>query len=171
MKALFALLTLCAGFSLAACASATRQNTDNRPARLQLVVTIPPSMSIIREEEISEAFAYRVISSLHEQGLRGHIRYVDDTFEQPAPETPTLLLNLMEWRVNHAGFVDCTFTAALEAGGARRELGAFSGTSLMTWSRRDWFARADGFEDAARDAVTNLAARLQQTGLLDRRPQ
>ena len=39
----------------------------------------------------------------------------------------------------------------------------------MTRSRRDWFARTEGFEDAARDAVTNLAARLQQTGLLDRR--
>jgi hypothetical protein len=171
MKALFALLALVAGCALAACASTTRQNTAGRPARLQLVVSIPPSMSFLHEEEISEAFGYRVISALHEQGLRGHIRYVDDSFAAPSPETPTLLLNLLEWRVNRSGFVDCAFTAALEAGGARRELGAFSGTSLMTWSRRDWFARAEGFEDAARDAVTNLAARLQQTGLLDRRPQ
>jgi len=145
----------------------TRQATvDSRPPRLQLTVGVPPSMSILRDEEISEAFAYRVSSILKEQGLRGRIRYVDD-WEKPVPDIPVLAIELREWRVDRSGFVDCTFTASINTPAGSRRLGVFTGTSIMTWARRDWFARMDGFEDAARDAISTLAARLEQSGALN----
>src|SRR3954469_7809627 len=118
---------------LASCAStASRQNTaDLRPPRLQLTVGIPGSMSRLRDEEVTEAFAYRVSSILHEQGFRGRIHYVADG-EPLLPDVPVLALQLMEWRVDHIGNVDCTFTAAIGQGqGPGQRLGVFSGTSMM----------------------------------------
>jgi hypothetical protein len=160
------LVVLMANF--AGCATTGRNTAaDDRPARLQVTVGVPPTMSMLYREEIAEAFGYRVSAYLHEQGFRGRIRYIDE-WETPNPERPVLAVELQEWRVDRAGFVDCTFTASLATMGARQNLGVFHGTSFMTWPRRDWYARAEGFEEAARDAVTNLAARLEQTGMLDR---
>jgi hypothetical protein len=163
-----ATIALLAVFLCGGCAT-TRRNTaeDQRPARLQITVGVPPSMSVLRSEEIAEAFGYRVAAYLHEQGFRGRIRYVDP-WETPNAERPVLAVELREWRVDRSGFVDCTFTAELASAGSRRNLGVFHGTSIMTWPRRDWYARAEGFEEAARDAITNLATRLEQTGMLDR---
>ena len=153
---------------LGGCATTGRNTAvDERPARLQVTVGVPPSMSVLRNEEIAEAFGYRVAAFLHEQGFHGRIRYIDP-WESPNPERPVLAVELQEWRVDHSGFVDCSFTAELVTAGSKQNLGMFHGTSIMTWPRRDWYARAEGFEEAARDAVTNLAARLEQTGMLDR---
>lgn len=166
------LLWLLAALGLIAGCAATRQNVseNGRPVRLQLTVGVPPSMSILYEEEVADAFAYRVSSILHEQGFRGRIHYVD-RWSKPDAAIPVLAVELREWRVDRAGFVDCTFTANLQSPDGQKSLGLFTGTSLMTWRRRDWFSRAEGFDDAARDAITNLAARLEETGYLDRPPR
>jgi hypothetical protein len=165
---------LVAALVFAGCAATpTRQSTlstmesSRPPPRLQLTLSLPPTMSIIREEEISDAFAYRVSSSLHENGFRGRIRYVEfgDT---PRPDVPVLAIHLYEWRVDRMGSVDCTFAATLQTQNGNRNLGIFHGTSFMMWPRHDWFARAQGFEEAAQDAVSALASRLEETGMLDR---
>lgn len=122
-------------------------------------------MNLLRDDYVAEAFAYRVSSALHEQGLRGRIRYVDFP-DDVKPEVPTLEIMLQEWRVDRIGNVDCTFSAQLKTPSGTRNLGFFSGTSMMLWSRRDWFARRDGFEEAARDALGNLGAKMLNTGLL-----
>jgi hypothetical protein len=169
MKRIKALTVLVASTLLyTGCANTGRNSAvDDRPARLQVAVNVPPTMSILYNEEVAEAFGYRVASFLHEQGFRGRIRYLDP-WDSPAAEAPVLNVSLQEWRVDRAGFVDCTFTAVLESGGARQNLGIFTGTSIMMWPRRDWYARAESFEDAARDAMSNLGARIEQTGMLDR---
>jgi hypothetical protein len=168
MKTLVAFTAfLIAGFALGGCAS-TRQNTaEIRPVRLQLAVDVPPNMSILYDEEIAEAFGYRVSAVLHEEGMRGRIRYLD-RWETPQPDVPLLTAQLREWRVDRTGTVDCTFTASIQLGGETKALGLFTGTSFMTWPRHDWYARAEGFEDAARDAVGTLATRLEQSGFLNR---
>jgi hypothetical protein len=138
---------------------------NDRPAKLQLTVTVPPSMNLLLQEDVAEAFAYRVSAALHEQGLRGRIRYVDRG-DALAPEVPELAVMLREWRVDRLGSVNCIFTADLKTRAGERRLGIFSGTSMMTWSRRDWFERQQGFEDAAQDALDNLGRKLKETGLL-----
>jgi hypothetical protein len=168
MKALFVTCLASLAALAAGCSTTTRQNTANnqRPIRLQLAVDVPPSMSIIHEDEVAEAFAYRVITSLHENGLRGRVHYLDG--DDPNPDVPLLRLNLQEWRVNRVGMVDCAFIASLTNGGQTRDLGAFTGTSLMTWWRHDWWSRAEGYDESAHQAITDLARKLAEFGVLDR---
>lgn len=163
------LASILLGALFAGCATQTQQNAaaNGRPPRLQVAVHVPASMSVLRDDDISEAFAYRVASYLHEQGFRGRIHTVYPG-EEPLPGVPTLDVQLMEWRVDRSGFVDCTFTAELVNDTQRRRLGIFHGTSIMTWPRRDWYMRAEGFEEAARDAITSLASKLEESGLIDR---
>ena len=161
---LFGALVL-AGCTSAPIAARTSIATPARPVRLQMTVAVPASMNILRQEDVSEAFAYRVSAALHEQGLRGRNQYVEQG-DRSAPDVPMLNVMLHEWRVDELGNVDCTFTARLETPSGARDLGIFSGTSMMTWSRRNWMDRQRDFEDAAHDALTNLAQRISQTGLL-----
>jgi hypothetical protein len=148
--------------------SATEKSADRtpRPVRLQVQVGLPFSMNVLRNDDIAEAFAHRVVTALHEQGFRGRIKYVENG-DPLDPALPLLDINIFEWRVNRLGHTDCTFSALLKSPRGEKNLGMFSGTSMMTWLRRDWFARADSFEDAAADALTNLKARLDATGLLE----
>ncbi len=137
-----------------------------RPVRLQLRVDLPFSMNPIRDDDIAEAFAHRVVTALHEQGFRGRIKYVEngDTLNETVP---VLDIRIYEWRVNRIGHTDCVFSAAVHGPRGEKNLGMFSGTSIMTWLRRDWFARADSFDDAARDALGNLKTRIDATGLVE----
>lgn len=122
-------------------------------------------MNLLRQEDVSDAFAYRVAAALREQGLRGPIRYVDRG-DPVDPQVPTLAIMLREWRVDRLGNVDCVFTANLETPGGARNLGAFNGTAMMRWSRPSWYDRQQDFEDAAQDALSNLGRRIMDTGLL-----
>jgi hypothetical protein len=170
---LYLVLGLLGACVLTSCAStdaARDPRGSGRPVRLQLVVEVPPTMNILREEEVEDAFAYRFATALREQGLRGRIRFVE-TGEKPDPTVPVLSIFLHEWRVDRIGSVDCTFNATLTSPNGTRNLGIFSGTSLMMWSRRDWFARSEGFESAARDALSNLGQRILQSGLMPDWPQ
>jgi len=162
---ILALLGACVLTSCASTSPSRSVRNPDRPVRLQIVVDVPPTMNILREEEVEDAFAYRVISALREQGLRGRMRYIE-WGEQADPTVPALAIHLHEWRVDRTGSVDCTFNATLQTPNGNRNLGLFSGTSLMMWSRRDWFARSEGFESAARDALSNLAPRILQSGLM-----
>lgn len=159
-------------FALAAnVASSAEKSADKtpRPVRLQLQVGLPFSLNILRNDDIAEAFAHRVVTSLHEQGFRGRIKYVENG-EPLDPAVPVLDISIFEWRVNRGGNTDCTFSAELRSPRGEKSLGLFAGTSIMTWLRRDWFARADSFEDAASDALTNLKARIDATELLEPTP-
>jgi hypothetical protein len=148
---------------------AARAAIRAQPVRLQVVVIVPASMNMIRDDDAAEAFGQTVRTSLHENGFKGRIHLVDDG-QQPAADIPVLEINLTEWRVDSLGNVTCTFGATLRTPQGSKGLGLFTGGSLMTWLRRDWIARADSFQDAAHDAVSNLADKIQQTGLLPKVP-
>lgn len=164
---LLSLFTLCFA-SLAPSANALEKPADKtpRPIRLQVRVDLPFSMNPIRDDDVAEAFAHRVITALHEQGFRGRIRYVEDG-DRLDETAPVLDIRIFEWRVSRLSQTDCVFSAALKSPRGEKNLGMFSGTSIMTWLRRDWFARADSFDDAARDALDNLKARIDATGLIE----
>ncbi len=155
-----------AGFAPSAAALEKPADQTPRPIRLQLRVDLPFSLNRIRDDDVAEAFAHRVVTALHEQGFHGRIKYVEngDKLDETAP---VLDVRIFEWRVNRMGNTDCVFSATLKSPRGEKNLGMFSGTSMMTWLRRDWFARADSFDDAARDALGNLKARLDATGLIE----
>jgi hypothetical protein len=162
------LFSACATTSSTPVRGTTAAFPEHAP-RLQLTVDVPPSMNLLIQEDVSEAFAYRVMSTLHEQGFRGRIRYVERG-ETPIAGVPVLAVTLREWRVDGLGNVDCIFTAAVESPNGNRNLGVFSGTAMMTWSRRNWMDRQRDFEEAARDALSNLEQRIVETRLLTDSP-
>ncbi len=169
-RLLIALTAATLSLNFAACTSTPTSGSAetakaNRPVRLQVTVDVPPSIDILRDDDIAEAFAYRVSSALHEQGIKGRIRYVEFGDDLTAG-APVLAIMLREWRVDRIGGVNCIFSATLKNGSTSKELGLFSGSSMMIWSRRDWYARQEGFEDAAADALNNLGARVLKSGLL-----
>lgn len=137
-----------------------------RPIRLQVQVELPFSMHLLHNDDIAEAFAHRVVTALHEQGFKGRIKFVE-AGETLNDALPVLDISIFEWRVNRTGSTDCIFSASLKSPRGEKKLGMFSGTSMMTWLRRDWFARADSFEEAASDALSNLKTRLDATGLIE----
>lgn len=66
MKTLRLLVLLVASGLINGCATTGQNVAENaRPVRLQFTVGVPPSMSILYEEEVADAFAYRVSSILH----------------------------------------------------------------------------------------------------------
>jgi hypothetical protein len=139
------------------------------PVRLQVAVTVPATMSVIYASDVEEAFGYRVSSALHEQGFQGRIKYLDDDSDAK-PDIPKLAINLIQWRVGRTGDVDCVFSASLVTTAGTKNLGLFTGSSMLMWSRPNWLERSEGFEDAASDALSNLAKKIEATGLLPKVP-
>lgn len=168
MKTFIALIALCLGCAALPLHAASKKD-QARPSRLQVTVSVPPSINSLRDDDIADAFAYRVATVLHEQGFKGHIQYVD-SYDSPKSEVPVLEINLIEWRVDRTGNVDCTFSANLRGPAGQKNLGLFSGTSMMLWPRHDIFARADGFEQAARGALGDLAKKIAETKLVPEVP-
>lgn len=132
---------------------------------MQLTVNVPPSMRPWVSDDVAEAFAARVADVLRQRGYKAGIQYLD-SFASPAAGRPLLAVNLVEWRTDRIGNVDCTFSATLSTPSGRKDLGLFTGTSMMTFSRHDWFARSDQFDDAARQAINDLYKRIVETQLL-----
>jgi hypothetical protein len=144
-------------------AAATTEKAQ--PGVMQVTVNVPASMRPWISDDIAEAFAGRVTDVLHQRGYKSKVHYVNRS-EEPAADQPLLAINLIEWRTDHVGNVDCTFSAALSTPQGKKDLGLFIGTSMMMFSRPDWFARSDQFDDAARQALHDLYQRITETHLL-----
>src|SRR5947209_5281742 len=96
-------LVLFAVLGLVGCSSVATRHTDAPPGQPPVLpgrVNLPPSMmSIVREDNISEAFGYRVASAPHEQGIHGRIHYIEPG-DAPVPNVPLVDGMLHEWRVD-----------------------------------------------------------------------
>lgn len=136
-----------------------------RAGLMQVTVNVPPSMRPFISDQIAEAFADRVAEALRRQGCKARIKYLDST-DTPATNQPLLAINLIEWRTDRIGSVDCTFSAAVTTPKGNKSLGLFTGTSMMMFPRRDWLARSDQFDDAAHQALNDLYKRISETNLL-----
>jgi hypothetical protein len=77
-----------------------------------------------------------------------------------------LTINLTEWRMNHIGNIDCTFTANLQTEQTTRHLGVFSGMSFRWMSGPGRFGLADAFGDAAEDGIRQLYDAVARTELV-----
>jgi len=156
------------GAAVAAPKDAASKPAPAAPAKtmLQISVQVPPTMRPWLEDDVAEAFADRVQTALHEQGLKDGVVCLRPS-EEPVPDKALLQVHLLEWRTDHAGMVDCTFSATLSARKQSRSLGLFIGTGMMMTSRRDWFGRVEQYDDAARQALRDLLERIRQTHLLE----
>lgn len=162
-----ALLWLC-GLSCAAVAPAATNKNEAaaaKPDTLQVQVNVPPSWEPMFEDDITEAFVAYVAEVFRRQGYKGEIVEVE-RFDEPSPGCCLLTINLAEWRMNHTGNIDCTFTANLQTDDTTRHLGIFSGMAFRWMSGPGRFGLADAFGDAAEQAIRQLYTSLAKTELV-----
>ncbi len=139
--------------------------TVAQPAALQLKVELPPSADLFYERDVAEALSQYLGETFQRRGFDGR---VDDVFyaDDVQTERPVLALNLIRWRRNAAGFVDCTFTAEVRRpDGTTESLGIFTG-SQITWGFGNRWDLRDAFEGAARNASDQLWTTLVKRDLL-----
>lgn len=135
------------------------------PNALQVQVVVPPSWRPMFEDRVSDAFVNEIADEFDRQGFNGRIGQLYPS-DQPAPGTPVLTINLVEWRMDVTGNINCTFTASVQDNGMARSLGTFSGMSLRWMSGPGRFGMADSYDKAAQDAIEQLYRSLAQTGMV-----
>ena len=159
-------LSMNAAHSTSSTPEAGKTGADSGKPTLQVSVDVPPSMRPWVSDDIAEAFAMRVGDALDHQGFKSGIDYVD-RYSEPDAKRPLLKIRLMEWRTNHVGTVNCTFLASIVTPKGSDDLGLFTGSSmLLGFPRHDWFARREQFDDAARQALSDLYKRIEKTNLM-----
>ena len=146
-------------------ASQPTASSPSKPGTLQVQVNVPPSWEAMFEDQITEAFVSYIADVFRRQGYKREIAEVR-WFEEPSPGCCLLTINLTEWRMNHIGNIDCTFTANLQTERAMRHLGVFSGMALRWMSGPGRFGLSDAFGDAAEDAIRQLYLSLAKTELV-----
>jgi hypothetical protein len=162
---IFALASLALG--VASCVSAA--SPPAAPAApagtLQVQVNVPPTWRPLFEDRIAEDFVIHISDVFRRQGFPGEIKEVR-SFEEPSAGCCLLTINLIEWRMNHVGNIDCTFTASLQTERAIRQLGVFNGMSIRWMSGPGRFGLSDAFGDAAEDAIRQLYSSMARTNLV-----
>ena len=158
-------LPLCVSLTAAAVPTDKKPSPPSKPGTLQVQINIPPTWRPMFEDRVTEAFASYIFDEFRRQGYKGEITEVR-WYDEPSPGCCLLAINLTEWRMNHSGNIDCTFTANVQTERASRHLGVFSGMSFRWMSGPGRFGLSDAFEDAAEDAIRQLYDSLARTELV-----
>ena len=137
----------------------------SKPGTLQVQINVPPSWRPMFEDRVTEAFASYIFDVFRRQGYTGEFKEVT-SFDEPSPGCCLLTINLTEWRMNHVGNIDCTFTANLQTDDTTRHLGIFTGMAFHWRSGPRWFGLADSFGEAAESAIRDLYSSLAKTELV-----
>lgn len=135
------------------------------PNALQVQVIVPPSWRPMFEDRVADAFVGEIADQFERQGFNGRIGQLYQT-DQPAPGTPVLTINLVEWRMDITGNINCTFTASVQSNGVSRPLGSFNGMALRWMSGPGRFGLSDAYDQAAQDAIQQLYQSLARTGMV-----
>ena len=158
----------------AACAAAAFAARSPVPVALQpklvLVVNVPPSMRPFRDDDIANAIADDVVSEFQRDGYHGLIDYDYRSPRSNRAEVPRLEVSLIDWQLTPTRMIDCTFTANLVTPNGVKNLGIFTGTSLVMSLRNDPFMLTDNYDGAARDAIDDLYRILVSKNLLPAAP-
>ena len=141
------------------------KSPPSKPGTLQVQINIPPTWRPMLEDDVAEAFASYIFDVFRRQGYRGEIKEVR-SYDEPSPGCWLLFINLTEWRMNHIGNIDCTFTANLQTDRTTRHIGVFSGMSFRWMSGPGRFGLSDAFGDAAEDGIRQLYDSLARTELV-----
>jgi hypothetical protein len=99
------------------------------PRVLKVQVIAPPTLNLLNDNRLNEAFVARVRETFNRCGFPVPIeatRPVED-----ASKIPHLLtIKVAAWKMDHSGNFDCTFTANLKAPQRSLDLGVFSNTTI-----------------------------------------
>lgn len=134
------------------------------PGTLKVQVYVPPSWNMLLDDRVAEAFTDRVADVFHRSGFGFPIENVRSV-EDPAKVPYLLTIRLTDWRINHLGNIDCTFTAHLKTPQASGSLGVYTNTSMRSLSSGR-FGFGQSFEEAAEGAIRDLANDIAKGDLL-----
>jgi hypothetical protein len=146
---------------------AADRNQSAKPAKaelpqLQLTVHVPAHWRPFLADDLADAFASRVADVFRRQGFTGEVEFVPAG--EPDPGVPVLVLSLISWRISRTDNAECTFSAAIQAGGSEESLGVFENTHLFWNSGVGHRGMAEALGDAADGALRDLAAKLARSG-------
>jgi hypothetical protein len=132
---------------------------------LQIHVTIPPTPSPTAERDVGERFVDALDDTFRQRGFTGKVVRIDDLDKLKEGE-PVVRINLVDWSRDHAGNINCRFSAVLETGGTKKELGSFDGMSPGLIAGPGRFGASRAFDDAAQTADRDLFDALAKTELI-----
>jgi len=156
-------ILLC-GALLALSGCATTQQPEV-PGTLKVAVNVPPTWNILLDDRISEAFTDRVRDVFHNAGFDRpveEVRYPEDSEKLPY----LLTINLVEWRINRIGNIDCTFSASLRTPQGTRDLGLYTNTTMRWFGGIGRWGLARSFEEAAEGAIHDLCDKVVKSEML-----
>lgn len=166
MKTLLRLSWLSAALLVFAGCATTRQPPS--PDTVNVLVNLPPTTSLIYADRIAEVFTDEVRHVFNQAGFNRPVENIHRS--ENAEAAPYLLtINLMEWRFDRIGNIECTFTAELKTPRGTRDLGVFSGLSLGMSRSPGWWGLVDSFDEAAQSTLIDLARAIAKSELLPAR--
>jgi hypothetical protein len=166
MKTFQRLSVLCVALlAFAGCASPPRVQT---PDTVNVLVNLPPNASLIYADRIADAFTDEFRHVFHQAGFDRPIENVR-LVDEPRDARHLLTVNLMDWRFDRLGNIECTFTAQLKTPRGARDLGVYSGMSLGLSRSPGWWGLVDAFSEAAQDALVDLVQAVVKSELLPMR--
>jgi hypothetical protein len=149
------------GVFLTACAS---PSTAEPPEALKVQVNVPPTWNLLLDDRVAEAFVDRLRDVLYREGADLPVELLR-TPGEPAQARYLLTINLTEWRINHAGNIDCTFNASLQSPRGTRALGLYTSTTMRWLAGPGRFGLSRAFDEAAEGALHELARDLAKSEL------
>ncbi len=155
-------------FCLAASASFAASADPQRP-KLDVYVNVPPTWNLLVDDRISEMFVDAVRELLVRRGYAGdveEVRFVDD----PAKVPHLLTINLMEWRMQRTGAINCTLTASLQTPRGTKHLGIYHDTAFH-WMGSGRWGLARSFDEAASGALNRMCDDIVRSELLPALPR
>jgi hypothetical protein len=154
--------------ALVAAGGCATVNRPEAPGTLRVAVNLPPAMNIAVEDEISQALVDRVRAVFQQHGFN---RPVERAYSVNLPaNAAALTLNMLDWRIDNTGFVECTFGAVLQTPAGTRDFGLYTG-STPSWLEGPGRVNLERSFDAAADgAVRQLFRDIQKTDLLNVQP-
>jgi hypothetical protein len=165
MKIPFLFRWMALGAALLALSGCATTQQPAVPGTLKVAVNVPPALNILVEDRISEAFTDRVREVFDRAGFDRPVeeaRFADDAANAPY----LLTIDLIEWRINPIGNIDCTFRASLQTPGGTRDLGVYSNTTMRAMRSPGRWGLSYAFDDAAEGAIQNLCDAVKKSELL-----
>jgi len=132
------------------------------PLALQVQVNVPASWRPWLDDEVADSFTDRARDILRQRGVEGRIERLELS-DSPVAEVPLLTINLVDWRVNHVGNIDCTFTASLQTPRGVRQFGLYTNTTMRWLTGPGRFGLSRSFEEAAEGAIRDLCNDIAKT--------
>lgn len=151
-------------FALLAATPTHAETVIKDPLALKVQVNVPPTWNVLVDDRIAEDFVDGVGQILRRRGFTRPVEALS-LVEAPGRAPYLLTIDLVEWRINRTGLIDCTLHADLQTPWGTRNLGLYHASSLRLPGGGRWTLARD-FDEAASDVLNQLCNDLAKSELI-----